>query len=79
MSQRRHAIIGTGAIGGFYGACLQNAGLEGHFLLRSDYTEVKEKGLIIDSAQFGTFALPTVNAYRDAAEMPPSDVVIVAL
>ena len=51
MSKRRYAIIGTGAIGGFYGACLQQAGLEVHFLLRSDYTVVKEQGLIVHSAQ----------------------------
>ncbi|PSO48114.1 MAG: putative 2-dehydropantoate 2-reductase [Cyanobacteria bacterium SW_9_44_58] len=79
MSKRRYAIIGTGAIGGFYGACLQQAGLEVHFLLRSDYTVVKEQGLIVHSAQFGEFTLPTVNAYRDVAQMPPCDVVVVAL
>jgi len=36
------AIIGTGAIGGFYGARLQRAGYEVHFLLNSDYQYVKE-------------------------------------
>ncbi|QDZ40956.1 hypothetical protein FRE64_14010 [Euhalothece natronophila Z-M001] len=32
MSQRKYAIIGTGAIGGYYGARLQQAGFDVHFL-----------------------------------------------
>jgi phosphoglycerate dehydrogenase-like enzyme len=34
MSKRRYAVIGTGAIGGYYGARLQAAGFEVHFLLQ---------------------------------------------
>ncbi|MDR9401939.1 MAG: putative 2-dehydropantoate 2-reductase [Halothece sp. Uz-M2-17] len=78
MSKRRYAIIGTGAIGGYYGARLQAAGFEVHFLLRSDYTVVKEQGLMIDSCE-GNFTLPTVKAYQDVAAMPACDVVVVAL
>ncbi|MHC5599127.1 MAG: 2-dehydropantoate 2-reductase N-terminal domain-containing protein, partial [Nostoc sp.] len=37
MSKRSYAILGTGALGGFYGAKLQKAGLDVHFLLKSDY------------------------------------------
>lgn len=33
---RRYAVLGTGALGGFYGAKLQQAGLEVHFLLNRD-------------------------------------------
>ena len=54
---RDYAVIGTGAIGGFYGACLQKAGLDVHFLLRRDYDYVKEHGLAISST-FGDFTLP---------------------
>ena len=78
MSQRRYAIIGTGAIGGYYGACLQRSGFDVHFLLRSDYSLVKEQGLIIDSCQ-GNFTLPVVKAYSDPTEITPCDVVIIAL
>jgi len=78
MRKRRYAIIGTGAIGGYYGARLQAAGFEVHFLLRSDYAVVKERGLVIDSCE-GNFTLPTVNAYREVTEMPACDVVVVAL
>ena len=75
---RRYAILGTGALGGYYGACLQRVGLEVHFLLHHDYQHVREQGLVIESPD-GDFTLPYVNAYGDAAKMPACDVVIVAL
>ncbi len=78
MLNRSYAILGTGALGGYYGACLQRAGLEVHFLLHSDYEQVKEQGLVVESPN-GNFTLPQVNAYTDAATLPPCDVVIVAL
>lgn len=78
MSNRSYAILGTGALGGYYGACLQQAGLEVHFLLHSDYEQVKEQGLVIESPN-GDFTLPQVNAYGDATKMPACDVVVVAL
>lgn len=74
----RYAVIGTGAIGGYYGAKLQQAGCEVHFLLRSDYEWVKTHGLSIDSID-GNFVLPSIRAYCDPAQMPPIDVAIVAL
>lgn len=78
MSQRRYAIIGTGALGGFYGSRLQKAGLDVHFLLNSDYEHVSKYGLIVESKD-GNFRLPQVNSYRDVANMPQCDVVVVAL
>ncbi len=77
-SPRRYAIIGTGAIGGFYGGCLQRAGIDTHFLLHSDYNQVRQQGLRVDSID-GDFVLSQVNAYDQVAAMPPVDVVIVAL
>lgn len=74
----RYAIIGTGALGGFYGARLQHAGCEVHFLLHSDYEHVRQHGLVIESKD-GNFTLPKVNAYRDARDLPACDVVIFAL
>ena len=72
------AIIGTGAIGGYYGSLLQRAGNTVHFLLHSDYDHVREHGLQIDSKN-GNFSLPLVNAWKSAADMPKCDLVIVAL
>lgn len=43
-------IIGTGAIGGFYGLMLARAGFDVHFLLRSEFSAVAERGLQLDSA-----------------------------
>jgi 2-dehydropantoate 2-reductase len=78
MSLRTYAILGTGALGGFYGARLQKAGLNVHFLLRSDYEHVSKHGLVVESVD-GDFTLGQVNAYCDVEKMPRCDVVVVAL
>ena len=78
LSGLNYAIIGTGALGGYYGARLQQAGAEVHYLLRSDYDHVCQFGLVVESPD-GDVNLPQVNAYRDVANMPPCDVVVVAL
>lgn len=78
MAGLTYAIIGTGALGGFYGARLQQAGATVHFLLHSDYEHVKQHGLRIESVD-GDFVLPQVHAYQQTRDMPPCDVVIVAL
>ncbi|WP_017318418.1 putative 2-dehydropantoate 2-reductase [Mastigocladopsis repens] len=78
MSDRTYAILGTGALGGFYGARLQKAGLNVHFLLRSDYEYVSKHGLVVESVD-GDFTLGQVNAYCDVEKMPQCDVVVVAL
>lgn len=73
-----YGIIGTGAIGGFYGGKLAKNGKEVHFLFHSDYEFVKSNGLQIDSCD-GSFHLSDVCAYRSAADMPKCDVVFVCL
>jgi len=73
-----YAIIGTGAIGGYYGALLARSGQPVHFLLHSDYEYVRTHGLQIDSCD-GSFHLDHVNAYNDTAAMPPVDVALVCL
>jgi 2-dehydropantoate 2-reductase len=74
----RYGIIGTGAIGGFYGARLARSGAEVHFLLHSDYDYVREHGLQVDSCD-GNFHLDSPHVYRDTREMPQCDVVLVGL
>ena len=78
MNKRTYAILGTGALGGFYGAKLQKSGLEVHYLLKSDYQQVSENGLIIESKD-GDFTLSQVNAYSHVDKMPQCDVVIISL
>jgi len=74
----RYGIIGTGALGGFYGGMLAKAGREVHFLFRSDYEHVCKHGLQVDSVN-GDFHLPKVNAYHDPQDMPLCDVILVCL
>ena len=74
----RYGIIGTGAIGGYYGAKLAHAGQEVHFLLHSDYEYVKQHGLQVDSCD-GSFHLDDVNVYHQTEDMPKCDVVLVGL
>lgn len=78
MTSRRYAIVGTGAVGGYYGACLQRGGAEVQFLLHSDYDHVAQHGLVVESVA-GDFTLPQVQAHRSTATMPPIDVIVIAL
>ena len=74
----KYGVIGTGAIGGFYGGKLAQAGKDVHFLFHSDYEYVKQHGLQVDSCD-GSFHLPHVNAYQTTTDMPPCDIVLVGL
>jgi 2-dehydropantoate 2-reductase len=72
------AIIGTGAVGGYYGGLLQKAGADVHFLLHRDYEYVRQYGLRVESPN-GNFQLPNVHTYRDPKTMPRCDVGVVTL
>ena len=73
-----YAVVGTGAIGGFFGLKLARSGQQVHFLLRSDYEHVKAKGFDVESPE-GSFHLDTPYVYGNVADMPKADVVIVAI
>ena len=77
MQRLRIGIIGTGAIGGFYGLMLAKAGHDVHFLLRSEYQAVVANGLRLNSAVYGQLHLQPVQAWGDPAEMPPCDWLLV--
>jgi 2-dehydropantoate 2-reductase len=71
------AVVGTGAVGSYYGAKLARDGHDVHFLLRSDYDQVKRHGVKIVSPE-GDFTIrPKVG--RAADEIGASDLVIIAL
>src|SRR5581483_2025792 len=74
------SIIGTGALGGYYGARLAQHGHDVHFLLRSDFEAVKQNGWTVKSFD-GDFNLPAsaIHVYDNPAAMPKSDLVIVTL
>jgi 2-dehydropantoate 2-reductase len=71
------AIVGSGAVGLYYGARLAAAGQDVRFLLRSDFAAISRDGLKVASVH-GDLDLPQVKAYRSAAEIGPVDLVIVA-
>ena len=74
----RFAVIGSGAVGGYYGALLAKAGFDVHFLFNSDYHHVKAHGLEVTSPN-GDFALAEVNAYQSTEDIPEVDMIILAL
>ena len=73
-----YSVIGTGAIGGFYGGRLARSGRTVRFLLHSDYEHVCAHGLQVDSCD-GDFRIFPAGAYRSVEEMPKSDVILVCL
>lgn len=78
LTTLRIAIVGSGAVGCYYGGRLAQHGHEVHFLLRSDYEAVKTGGLRVKSCD-GDFHLPQVNCHRSTAEIGACDLVIVAM
>lgn len=77
VNKPRVGIIGTGAIGGFYGVMLAHAGFDVHFLLRSEFPAVAERGLQVNSAVHGPLTLNPAQAYCAAADMPKCDWLLV--
>jgi 2-dehydropantoate 2-reductase len=74
------AFVGTGAVGGYYGARLVQHGQEVHFLLRSDFEVVRTRGWKIKSHQ-GDFSVGAsqVHAFDNPRQMPKADLVVVSL
>jgi len=74
------AVIGAGAVGGYYGAMLARRGFDVHFLARADYAVLRERGLRIESYK-GDFQIAPqkLHVHDHVAKMPPADLVIVAL
>jgi len=71
------AVVGCGAVGSYYGACLARAGHAVHFLLRSDYDVVRQKGVFIRSPQGDFHVQPA--AARTPEEIGPVDLVVIGL
>ncbi len=71
------AMVGCGAVGSYYGAQLARSGADIHFLLRSDYAAVAERGVRIQSVQ-GNFEVRPACA-RTPEEIGPCDLVLIAL
>lgn len=70
----RIAILGAGAVGGYYGGRLAQHGEDVHFLYRSELDAVRRDGLRLESVD-GNWQGP-VAAYGSADAMPRCDVAI---
>jgi len=74
----KYGVIGTGAIGGYYGLRLAQSGQEVHFLMHSDYEYVRQNGLRMVSPS-GNYHLQHPHVYNNTQDMPQCDVVLVCL
>ena len=72
------AVIGSGAVGSYYGARLAQAGHDVRFLLRRDYDAVAERGLRVES-HHGDFVIERPSIARDPADIGPVDWVLCGL
>ena len=79
MSRRRIAIIGSGAVGCYYGAKLAAGGEDVHFLMRRDFEHVKAHGLLIKSIAENDIHLKRVACYDSTEDIGPCDWVIIAI
>lgn len=75
---RRIAIIGSGAVGCYYGGRLVQAGHDVRFLMRRDLEHVRRHGLVVKSC-LGDFTLPQVQAFGSTAEMGTADLIVITL
>ena len=78
MGKRSYAVVGMGAVGGYYGARLAAAGHDVHFLARSDLDHVCREGLLVESPD-GDIVLTDVSVHGSADDVPPIDFVLVAV
>ena len=75
----RFAILGSGAVGGFYGARLARAGHDVTFIARGAHlAAIRERGLAIRSPSLGGFTV-RAPAEEDTSKVGPVDVVILTV
>lgn len=72
------AVVGSGAVGSYYGGMLAHIGEDVQFLMRSDLETVRERGLTIHT-RGEKIVLPAAHAFATTAEIGPCDLVLIAL
>lgn len=78
LLEMKIAVVGSGAVGCYYGGMLAHAGCDVRFLMRADLAAVQARGLTIHTGG-KTIELPHVMACGTTAEIGPVDLVIIAL
>jgi 2-dehydropantoate 2-reductase len=74
----RIAVVGSGAVGSYYGGMLAQSGCDVRFLMRSDLEAVREGGLTIHTRD-ETLRLPQVSAFATTTEIGVVDLVLISL
>src|SRR6266540_3309090 len=75
----RFAILGSGAVGGYYGAKLARAGHDVTFIARGAHLQaIRERGLQVKSPMLGSFTVHAP-AEEDTTREGPVDVVILSV
>lgn len=74
IHKRKIAVIGSGAVGGFYGSLLAKSGCEVSFLIHSDFQNISKQGLKIESiwGDFGVLPLSKGRVNQDKISNPNS-------
>src|SRR5262245_44075309 len=73
----RIAVVGSGAVGCYYGGMLAHAGHDVHFLMRADLDAVRAHGLTMQTGG-QTIRVPA-RVHAATSDIGPCDLVIVAL
>src|ERR1043166_7581143 len=71
-------IIGSGAVGTYYGAKLAHTGSDVHFLMRGDLSDVLRDGIFV-RGEGENFRVTKVNCYNSTKDIGLCDLVIVAV
>ena len=74
----RIAVVGTGAIGSFYGGKLAVGGRHVHFLVRGGFDQIKRSGIRICGKR-ENFHVANAQVYQTPTEIGPCDLVLIAL
>lgn len=74
----RIGIVGSGAIGSYYGAKLAQRGRDVHFLMRGDLSEIRDVGIHV-RGKGENFHVAKVNCYASPKEIGPCDLVLIAV
>jgi 2-dehydropantoate 2-reductase len=76
---QRIGVVGSGAVGIYYGGRMALAGADVRFLMRGDLEAVRRRNSIVIHDKSGTSELRPVSAFGSASEVGPVDLLIVSL
>jgi 2-dehydropantoate 2-reductase len=75
----RIGVVGSGAVGTYFGARMALAGAKVRFLMRGDLAAVRARGSILIRDSSGTTEVRPVSAFATPLEVGPVDLVVIGL